>query len=520
MRKIISLYIALALIVSNLSVLPSSVTAANKYNADVEYPESIEQLLSEFFTSEEYIESITQTSDIPAEILANSHVVEELVAESELVQELLAQDVIVHSIAEISSLVSEILKNKDVSNAIAEDSALVNKIIQSDGVARLLAEDASLVNELFANDSIVHAIAQDKILVREIFNSESTRRAIAENSTLIKKLFENESIIKAIVEDPLLINEILAYDHVVQSYLHDEKIVDLISLNDPTLHSLLHDGGLLDSLLTEPEMAEEIKSDLLASFNDEMGAILGEDAQKIKTSIANLDSHGIAFQLDISTDEYTSTLIIASTLDGNSMTVSSEMAYGDKVEKADYEVEIVENTTEQFTVLLVDRTTGKQITISENDAHASVVSVVVRLIGGAIKFISKRSGKEITKSAAKHAKKSFSSGTAAEKYLETLVKSKEVHSRRNTDLGLRIIDVLDTSGIAHESKVGYVTLTKFVKKQIDKDYLLVKGTTGDAKEIKGAKWHFFKSDQTGKVGASKAVLKYLKSKGIPYKIYD
>lgn len=518
MRKIISLYIALALIVSNLSVLPSSVTAANKYNADVEYPESIEQLLSEFFTSEEYIESITQTSDIPAEILANSHVVEELVAESELVQELLAQDVIVHSIAEISSLVSEILKNKDVSNAIAEDRALVNKIIQSDGVARLLAEDASLVNELFENDSIFHAIAQDKILVREIFNSESTRRAIAENSTLIKKLFENESIIKAIVEDPLLINEILAYDHVVQSYLHDEKIVDLISLNDPTLHSLLHDGGLLDSLLTE--MAEEIKSDLLASFNDEMGAVLGEDAQKIKTSIANLDSHGIAFQLDISTDEYTSTLIIASTLDGNSMTVSSEMAYGDKVEKADYEVEIVENTTEQFKVLLVDRTTGKQITISENDAHASVVSVVVRLIGGAIKFISKRSGKEITKSAAKHAKKSFSSGTAAEKYLETLVNVKKPQAYKSTDLGGRIIDVLDTSGIAHESKVGYVTLTSTIKKQIDKDYLLIKGTTGDAKEIKGAKWHFFKSDQTGKVGASKAVLKYLKSKGIPYEIYD
>lgn len=91
---------------------------------------------------------------------------------------------------------------------------------------------------------------------------------------------------------------------------------------------------------------------------------------------------------------------------------------------------------------------------------------------------------------------------------------------KKTDLGRRIIDVLDTSGIAHESKVGYVTLTKFVKKQIDKDYLLIIGTTGDAKEIKGAKWHFFKSDQTGKVGASKAVLKYLKTKGIPYKIYD
>jgi len=53
-----------------------------------------------------------------------------------------------------------------------------------------------------------------------------------------------------------------------------------------------------------------------------------------------------------------------------------------------------------------------------------------------------------------------------------LVKVKDIQVYKRTSLGGRYIDLLDTSGIAHESKVGYVTLTKTIKKQIDKDYLL------------------------------------------------
>ncbi|WP_339230079.1 SAR2788 family putative toxin [Aeribacillus sp. FSL K6-2833] len=238
------------------------------------------------------------------------------------------------------------------------------------------------------------------------------------------------------------------------------------------------------------------------------------NAEKIKPTIQNLDSNGIKLQLDIDTDEYATDLIIDSNLKGNDITVSSVLDVGDKIEKTVYDVKIIENTEEQFKAILIEKNTGEQITISENEAKASVISVVVRIIGGAIKYVSKQSGKQVTKSAAKKAKLSFSSGRAGEKYLETLVKVRSKQEYFRTPLGGRYIDVLDTSGIGHESKVGYVSLNSTIRKQIDKDALLIK-----KKELKGAKWHFFRSDTTGKVGASKPVLNYLKSKGIPYKIY-
>ncbi|PKR94436.1 hypothetical protein bcere0024_029610 [Bacillus cereus Rock4-18] len=37
--------------------------------------------------------------------------------------------------------------------------------------------------------------------------------------------------------------------------------------------------------------------------------------------------------------------------------------------------------------------------------------------------------------------------------------------------------------------------------------------------VKGAHWHFYKSVRTGKVGASKKVLKMLKRNGISYTIH-
>ncbi len=107
---------------------------------------------------------------------------------------------------------------------------------------------------------------------------------------------------------------------------------------------------------------------------------------------------------------------------------------------------------------------------------------------------------------------SFKTGKAGEEYLANLVGGKsQVYFK--TSQGGRYIDQL-AGDIAYESKVGYTTLTDFVKKQILKDAELIKQGS-----IKGANWNFFMSDVTGKVGASKPLLDFLKQHGITYTIH-
>ena len=77
------------------------------------------------------------------------------------------------------------------------------------------------------------------------------------------------------------------------------------------------------------------------------------------------------------------------------------------------------------------------------------------------------------------------------------------HKTFNTSGGKRVVDVF-ANGIAHESKVGYVSKTQFIQKQIEKDVELVQ--TG---KIKAAHWHFYRSPTTGKIGASRPLLKLL-----------
>ena len=89
--------------------------------------------------------------------------------------------------------------------------------------------------------------------------------------------------------------------------------------------------------------------------------------------------------------------------------------------------------------------------------------------------------------------------------------SSQVYYR--TSLGGRYIDQL-ANGIAHESKLGYTTLTQRVKTQILKDVELLK--TG---QISGIHWHFFESVITGKKGASKELIEFLIEMGIEYTIH-
>ena len=120
--------------------------------------------------------------------------------------------------------------------------------------------------------------------------------------------------------------------------------------------------------------------------------------------------------------------------------------------------------------------------------------------------------------------KFFADGPEGEAWLENLygAKTKGVDtqvrmSTKNCIDGcnspVRIFDVLD-NGVAHESKVGYVSLTKFTKRQIRKDAWLIKN--GD---LDGAHWHFLASGYNNKMGASKQVLNLLDEGGISYTIH-
>lgn len=115
-------------------------------------------------------------------------------------------------------------------------------------------------------------------------------------------------------------------------------------------------------------------------------------------------------------------------------------------------------------------------------------------------------------------------GKAGEEYLEGLyadsvtgVTTQVTHSTAACvavcNKSSRRIDVL-ADGVAHESKVGYKSLTSGIRRQIESDAYLVE--TG---QIEAAHWHFFASDVTGKIGPSKPLLDFLDEKGIQYTIH-
>lgn len=83
-----------------------------------------------------------------------------------------------------------------------------------------------------------------------------------------------------------------------------------------------------------------------------------------------------------------------------------------------------------------------------------------------------------------------------------------------TSQGGRYIDQL-VNGMAHESKVGYTSLTSSVRQQISKDVELM--STG---RIDGATWHFFNSPVTGVGGSSKPLQNALQQNNINVIIHE
>ncbi|MFB0537484.1 MAG: RHS repeat-associated core domain-containing protein [Anaerolineae bacterium] len=102
-------------------------------------------------------------------------------------------------------------------------------------------------------------------------------------------------------------------------------------------------------------------------------------------------------------------------------------------------------------------------------------------------------------------------GRIGERMLRRLGGESKIYFR--TSQGGRYVDQL-VDRIAHESKVGYTTLTPTIQRQIAKDAELI--ATG---RIKGAVWHFFTSPVTGQGGPSAPLAQALRNAGIQIIIY-
>lgn len=97
-------------------------------------------------------------------------------------------------------------------------------------------------------------------------------------------------------------------------------------------------------------------------------------------------------------------------------------------------------------------------------------------------------------------------GKIGEQALKKLGGRSQVFFR--TAKGGRYVDQL-VNNIAHESKVGYTSLSSTVRNQIAKDVELLK-----SKSVSGVVWHFFTSPVTGARGPSAALEAELKQAGI------
>lgn len=87
----------------------------------------------------------------------------------------------------------------------------------------------------------------------------------------------------------------------------------------------------------------------------------------------------------------------------------------------------------------------------------------------------------------------------------------------DTSDGARRIDVLTQDGRAIESKSGRTSLTKDVRRQIQKDVELRRNGAGG--RVRSLEWHFSTSPKTGKVGPSKPLKKELRRNNIRI-VYD
>lgn len=84
-----------------------------------------------------------------------------------------------------------------------------------------------------------------------------------------------------------------------------------------------------------------------------------------------------------------------------------------------------------------------------------------------------------------------------------------------TSRGLRVVDQL-ADRVAHEAKMGYVAWSSRILEQIRRDVAISKEFPDKVEKVC---WHFFRSANTGKIGADARVLAELAKNNIRYIIY-
>ncbi len=112
----------------------------------------------------------------------------------------------------------------------------------------------------------------------------------------------------------------------------------------------------------------------------------------------------------------------------------------------------------------------------------------------------------------------FKTGAEGEAYLAEMFPGGQSQVKFETGIGkgaqrFRYVDQL-ADGLANESKVGYTKLGDFQAKQIAKDAWLINNG-----KVDGVTWHFFRSAETGQIGASPELLQALEQNGIKYVIH-
>ena len=201
-------------------------------------------------------------------------------------------------------------------------------------------------------------------------------------------------------------------------------------------------------------------------------------------------------------------------VEGRGWTEASSLKEGDEVRTADGSVAAVEASE---SIKLSEPV--KVYNFEVEDFHTYYVSEQKVLVHNTCAMTAKNSTSKQNSSDTKllpapsSTKIAYASGKEGEVTLAKLIGGGEAQKYFPTSMGGRFVDRYKAR-IAHESKVGYTSLTQRIKIQVLKDEYLVK-----KRRIDGAHWHFFESSVTGKIGPSQPLRNFLAEHGIDYTIY-
>lgn len=109
----------------------------------------------------------------------------------------------------------------------------------------------------------------------------------------------------------------------------------------------------------------------------------------------------------------------------------------------------------------------------------------------------------------------FHTHAEAKAYLQKLVNGKGA-SRATKPVGTwRLIDALDSDGVAHQAYFASKTLNKDMLDQMNKDIEMLK-----RQQVTGVVWHFFRKDNQAEYGPSRGLRRVLEKNGVIVVMHD